>query len=142
MTSETISELISQPLAAGLIGYGGGRFLFDTRYANIGGVNVSSNVALGLGIGGASLMNEITKEFTLPLIIDKNASESVMLLASPSLTGIASIGTITLINSMNAGSLILPSASDALKLFALGAVSELGGHYTSDIVKPLVRYLD
>lgn len=143
--SNNLSEVLSVPIGAGSLAYAGGRFLFPTTYGDVGGFNISTNVAIGTSVGLASFANQSTKHITFPMLgVDEYDSEMITMLAGPALTGVGSIGGAVALQSISAGNLQLPPINDAVKLFALGAASEVGANYASDaLVKPLIsKYLD
>jgi hypothetical protein len=81
---------------------------------------------LAIGIGGASCVAEIAKNYIIP---KDQGSQMTAALAKPALTAIASVGTMYLLS--NGAEVDIP------QLLALGAGSELAGDYAyNNFVSP------
>lgn len=91
--------------------------------------NINSMLAYGLVVGGASAINEATKDFTLPLLgLDKGIVSTGQMIAGPALTGFATVGLSYIVNGME-----LPSTKGAVNGFLLGAGSDMAGSYVSSM---------
>ena len=97
----------------------------------IWGMDVDSMIMYGLVCGGASAINEATKDFTLPLLgLDKSIASTAQMIAAPALTGAAVVGVSYFINGMK-----LPDSKGVVNGFLLGAGADIGGSYVANMIE-------
>lgn len=127
-----LSNTAVKAISAGVIGGLGAKYVLGVDgYLDIMGMNIDSFLVYALVVGGASGINEATKNFTLPMLgISNPLSQSAVMIASPAISGATTLGLGYIINGME-----LPSKSGAIQGFLLGALSDIGANYIVDISK-------
>lgn len=125
-------SVTSKAVSSGVVGGLASRFVLGIEGSyQIAGLNLDSMIVYGLVIGGASAINESTKQFTLPFLgISNPFTTTAQMIVGPSLTGAGSVGLSYFANGM-----ILPSRESAMQGFLLGAVSDVTGSYVAEMVQ-------
>ena len=126
-----ISKTSAKSISSGVIGALGSRYILGVSgQVPIMGMNVDSMVMYGLVVGGASAINEATKDFTLPLLgLDRGIVSTGQMIAGPALTGAATIAIASVVNGFE-----IPPWDGSKNAFLLGAVSDIAGSYTANMI--------
>jgi hypothetical protein len=134
MNRNNLDNLI-KPVASGVIGGLGAEFLYPGLDKVVYGMNVPTYILDGLVIGASSLVNATWKNQILyRLGLENSHLGTGSMLAGPVITGTTTVGVTLLLNGFD-----LSDKTRLLTLFLLGAISEVGGHYVSEVVlKPVV----
>jgi hypothetical protein len=116
------SNIIVQPAIVGVVGAVGSLALVDSSLVMYG---MPAPVALGLAIGGSSMVSATMKETVYDNVLKDSESDLLFTATTPVITGLSAV----VLYRLAAGKL---SKKSAMQTFALGALSEITGAYIDD----------
>ena len=124
---DKLSQTISKPLITGAVGSLLSKMILNGADMNLYGYSIPSYLVDGVIITSASYVNEISKNYTLPLLgLNDQGSKTVQMIASPLLTGGFVAASVVIFNGGD--------SSGLLTSVLLGASSEIAGQYAGRVV--------
>jgi hypothetical protein len=129
------ADNIVKPLASAVIGGVGAELLYPQLDKVVLGMQVPVYLFDGMVIGAASLVNATFKDQILARLgLTNSYLGKGSMLAGPIITGTTTVAATLILNGLN-----FSDPKGLLTLFLLGAVAEIGGHYTAEaFLKPVI----
>jgi hypothetical protein len=132
-TGKVMRQYVGHPL---LVGASAG-VLTMALVGNQGGVMIGSTLvspamAIGISCAAADVVGQVAGNYLKTLPQSNKLAESEKKLLSPGLTGMATLATVQMFIGKPYG------FTSYIKVFALGATSEIAGSYVAGMISPLM----
>jgi len=127
----TFISMVGRPVTIGVVAGVGAKFLLGEDGSAIPflGMEVSPMVAVGGAVGLASVGGELLSGYVLPMLPQSEGAEKMeSMLLQPALTGAAAL----VVGKVCCGG--FTDTSGMVKLFALGAASDVAGGYAWSMI--------